>query len=209
MNINKKVCIILIVLGIFLLILILTNDNNDDGDELLYLEDFLSEKEYQEILSLDTDKNKFKNENFRFIKPLKKDNITYEIFYSNKIINELKDKLNNNNIKSSDFPIEHRIYPKGSPGMEWHSDLLMYQKPQYEAIYTIRNTSNSLTEWIDERGKKHSKWTEPNSILIVKANGYRHHVLPVETGEREIMKLIYTQTKEINNNYTEELERFN
>ena len=93
--------------------------------------------------------------------------------------------------------------------MEWHSDLLMYQKPQYEAIYTIRNTSNSLTEWIDERGKKHSKWTEPNSILIVKANGYRHHVLPVETGEREIMKLIYTQTKEINNNYTEELERFN
>ena len=209
MNINKKVCIILIVLGIFLLILILTNDNNDDGDELLYLEDFLSEKEYQEILSLDTDKNKFKNENFRFIKPLKKDNITYEIFYSNKIINELKDKLNNNNIKSCDFPIEHRIYPVGSEGMQWHSDTLMYDKPQYEAIYTIRNNSDSFTGWIDGKDEYQKLWTKPNSLLVVKAQGYKHHVTPPISGEREILKLIYTQSDKINKNYTDEMERFN
>ena len=200
--------VILIFITFFVIFLLFGVLESGFDDNVIYIPNFLPNKDYQKLLSLSTDKRKFIFEDFRYVKPIK-DRSILNIFYSSKIINSVRQVLNNENIIKSDFPIEHRIYPKGSPGMEWHSDLLMYQKPQYEAIYTIRNTSNSLTEWIDERGKKHSKWTEPNSILIVKANGYRHHVLPVETGEREIMKLIYTQTKEINNNYTEELERFN
>ena len=81
-------------------------------------------------------------------------------------------------------------------------------KPQYEAVYTIRNNTDSLTEWIDDNNKIHSVWTKPNSIMIVKAQGYKHHVTPVNDGEREILKLIYTQSDNINNNYRREMERF-
>ena len=90
-----------------------------------------------------------------------------------------------------------------------HIDTLLYQKPQYEAVYTIRNKSNSLTKWKDNKGKLHSKWTEPNSLMIVKAQGYEHFVTPPEIGEREILKLIYTQTNQTNQNYEKEMKRFN
>ena len=32
----------------------------------------------------------------------------------------------NTELYRPDFPIEHRIYSKESPGMQWHKDLLMY-----------------------------------------------------------------------------------
>lgn len=211
MNINKKFWIILTILCLFLLFLILSNsdDNNDDDDNLLYLENFLTENEFKEILSLDTDKNGFTDEGYRYIKPLNNSNITYKIFYSDKIINILKDKLKNVDVKESKFPIEHRIYPVESNGMPMHIDTLLYEKPQYEAIYTIRNKSNSFTGWFDGNGDYNKIWTKPNSLLVVKAQGFKHHVTPPIVGEREILKLIYTQTDKINNNYIKEMERFN
>ena len=45
-------------------------------------------------------------------------------------MNKIQKKLNNK-IYKSDFPIEHRIYYTKSPGMQWHSDTLLYEKPQY------------------------------------------------------------------------------
>ena len=93
--------------------------------------------------------------------------------------------------------------------MKWHIDTLLYDKPQYELIYTIDNSSNSVTEWIDDKGNKNQLWTEPNSLLIVKANGYNHNVTPVTIGTRHILKLIYTQSKKYNDNYLHELKRFN
>tara|TARA_B100000073_G_C23642567_1_gene537266 strand:- start:424 stop:1068 length:645 start_codon:yes stop_codon:yes gene_type:complete len=183
-------------------------DNIKIDDRLIYIPNFLTEKEYEKILSLDTNKRNFNHERFRYVKPLR-DQIVYDIFYSSKNINFLKQRLNQSNLMKSDFPIEHRIYPKESEGMMWHSDTLLYQKPQYEAIYTIRNKSSSLTEWKDDTGQLHSQWTEPNSLLIVKAQGYQHHVTPPVTGEREILKLIYTQTTKTNENYDMEMLRFN
>ena len=93
--------------------------------------------------------------------------------------------------------------------MKWHKDTLLYEEPQYEAIYTIDNQSSSMTQWKDETGKIHEVWTEPNSLLVVKAHGYEHHVTPPLSGEREILKLIYTQTNNVNANYHKEMLRFN
>ena len=115
----------------------------------------------------------------------------------------------NNKIYESEFPPEYRIYPSNTPGMHWHSDLLLYDKPQYEIILTLSNDSNSLTEWIDNNGALHSLWTEPNSILVVKANGYKHHVTPItNNGTRSIIKYILTQSDNFNNNFVNELRRF-
>ena len=44
---------------------------------------------------------------------------------------------------------------------------------------------------------------------VVKADGYYHHVTPPISGEREILKLIYTQTEKTNSNYDREMRRFN
>ena len=76
-------------------------------------------------------------------------------------------------------------------------------------LVALKDQSNSYTKWIDDDGKLHKKWTKPNSILIVKALGYEHSVTPPKTGEREILKMIYTQSDKPNNNYYREMTRFN
>ena len=109
----------------------------------------------------------------------------------------------------SNFPIEYRIYPIKSPGMHCHSDTLLYDLPQYEAVLTISNSSDSFTNWYSYNNEEHKIYTKPNSLLLVKAKGNRHCVSPINKGERTIMKYIYTQSNRYNSNYLKELIRFN
>ena len=44
------------------------------------------------------------------------------------------------------------------------------------------------------RGSVAGVWTEPNSIIAVRAGAVRHRVTPIRTGERSILKLVYTET---------------
>ena len=85
-------------------------------------------------------------------------------------------------------------------------DTLLYDIPQYEAIYTITNTSDSYTYWINLLLYK--IWTKPNSLLLIKANSVLHKVSKLNYGNRSIFKIIYTQSDNINNNFTKELLRF-
>jgi len=207
---NRKNVIIIIL--ILLILFFITKNNNKrykggKNKEIVYIPNFLTNKEFNRILALENNKKGFKFEKFRYVKPLE-DKFVYDIFYSKQKMKLLKKELNTTSLMKSDFPIEHRIYAKDSPGMDWHKDLLMYEKPQYEAIYTIKNESESLTEWIDERDNHQYQWTEPNSLLLVRASGLKHHVTPPISGEREILKLIYTVTNQYNQNYIRELRRF-
>jgi len=195
----KKLLIVIFIL-IILFICFYQKEEN-----ILYISDFLSTKHFN-LIKKNLNYENFKSENFRNIKPLNNkliSNIFYSPFYLNKINKLIKKKL-----FKSEFPIEHRIYPTGSEGMRWHIDTLLYEKPQYEAVFTINNTSDSYTKWFN--GKRiMKKYTEPNSLLLVKANGDYHKVTPVNKGIREILKIIYTQTKRTNKNYDRELKRFN
>ncbi len=201
-NIKKYITLILILSLLYFLFF-----HQGKNDNIIYIENFLDKNDYKNILTLDKNKDNFIHENFRYIKPLK-NGITYDIFYNKKYMNKVQRYINTK-IYPSDFPIEHRFYHKESSGMGWHKDTLLYTKPQYEAIYTITNQSESMTQWKDENNKLHKIWTSPNSILIVKAQGYEHNVTPPISGEREILKLIYTQTNIVNSNYNREIERFN
>lgn len=78
--------------------------------------------------------------------------------------------------------------------MGWHVDDCLYEEPQYELIFTVANTSDSYTEWVDEKGQNHKEWTQPNSLLVVQADGLKHRVTPVKKGERSILKMIMTST---------------
>ena len=197
---------------IFVLILILSififypkNKN------IIYIPNFLSSRDFEEVKNnLKNNDTGFKNESFRKVKPLRnddeRDKNIYKIFYSSKYISKINNHCRKNLFKST-FPIEHRIYPNGSKGMKWHIDTLLYDLPQYEAVFTVNNNSDSVTEWIDDSRKR--QWTEPNSLLLVKAQGDYHSVTPVNQGSREILKLIYTQSKTPNENFYKELGRFN
>lgn len=107
----------------------------------------------------------------------------------------------------ADFPVEFRLYPRNA-GMRWHMDEMLYAKPQYELVYTVENTSDSTTEWQEGSGIIRSTWTEPNSLLVVRAESVWHRVLPVQRGSRSILKLVYTPTLEKIPNFWENLDTF-
>ena len=176
------------------------------NDDVYYIEDFLSDEEYNYINNYFKNINNLKSEKFRLIKPIFDKNIN-NIFYSEKYINKIKNVINEN-IKRSNFPIEFRIYPEGSSGMKCHKDTLLYDKPQYEMVYTIENESDSYTNWYSYFGWNNKIYTKPNSLIIVKAQGNIHCVSPVNKGFRKILKLIYTQTNNYNRNYINEMKRF-
>ena len=203
---KQIITIILIIILIILIVLSFTTKN----DNIIYLEDFLDTSDFETVKMLNKDKSNFLFEKYRYTRPLSKnildDNNIYNIFYGKKYLNKVQNYINPK-IYKSNFPIEHRFYHKESRGMEWHIDTLLYSKPQYEAIYTIENESESKTQWLDENEQLNELWTKPNSLLIVKAQGYKHHVTPPIIGEREILKLIYTQTNETNENYKKEINR--
>lgn len=89
---------------------------------------------------------------------------------------------------ANNFPIEYRKYVKGS-FMNKHKDILIYKIPQYECVFTISNTTDSKTIIGDKQIK-----SEPNSIIILKANGIEHEVTKVNDGERKFLKFIFTET---------------
>ena len=197
----------LFILLIILLIIILSYIFLQKRDEVYYIEDFLSKEDYDYIKNHVQNINDMKNERFRYIKPINDINIQ-RIFYSENIINKIQSIIDNKIMKSN-FPIEYRIYPKGSEGMKCHKDTLLYDEPQYEMVYTIENESDSYTNYFTYTGRNKKIYTKPNSLIIVKAQENMHCVSPVNEGYRSILKLIYTQTDKYNNNYLNELKRFN
>ena len=201
MFLNKLIFILLILILIILFYIFIRKK-----DEIYYIEDLLSSEEYEYIKNHVKTINNLKYERFRYIKPIS-DNKISAIFYSGDIINKIESIINNK-IKKSNFPIEYRIYPKGSEGMKCHKDTLLYELPQYEMVYTIENESDSYTNWFSYLGWNNKIYTKPNSLIIVKAQENTHCVSPVNEGYRTILKLIYTQTDKYNKNYVNELERF-
>ena len=193
------IIIILVLLLIFYLIYF-------KSDEVYYIENFLTNEEYNYIKNYTKSIKNLKSEKFRLIKPIL-DNKINNIFYSEKYINKINNIINSN-IKKSDFPIEFRVYPTGSQGMKCHKDTLLYEKPQYEMVYTIENESDSYTNWYSYLGWNNKIYTKPNSLIIVKAQENIHCVSPINKGYRTILKLIYTQTDKYNENYLKEMNRF-
>jgi len=94
-----------------------------------------------------------------------------------------------------DLPIEYREYNVGST-MLWHRDPVLSDPPQLELVYTITNSSDSMTEWVPGylelgRGERHALWTAPNSALLVRAGGPLHMVRAVTIGTRAIAKVVF------------------
>jgi hypothetical protein len=161
---------------------------------VVYIKDFLDQHDYNIIEQQcktypldDIDNDAAKNRLVHIIDNNDKCcDILWSEQYKNKIINLLEKQLK----PAYDIPMEYRVYSKGS-SMMWHVDTILYDKPQIECIYTIDNTSDSLTQYKDRYGVVHSIWTEPNSLLVVLAGDINHRVTTLNTGYRTIIKYAY------------------
>ena len=131
------------------------------------------------------------------------DHIVQRAFMNQRVAERLSG-LVNRSLMPADVPVEFRIYPVGSC-MDWHQDVALYTEPQYELVFTLSNTSDSQTEWQDEQGNRRGGWTEPNSIIMVQAESVVHRVTPICSGEREIVKFVYTTTLDKTEEYYDNL----
>jgi len=137
------------------------------------------------------------------------DNFVHEACVASSVAERLGTLLlgeeNEGDLVAGDVPVEFRIYPVGG-SMEWHKDVALYSKPQFEIVFTVTNTSDSTTEWEDERtGMRYGGWTEPNSVIVVRADGAPHRVTAVTRGERSIVKFVLTQTLEKTDDFFDNL----
>lgn len=164
-----------------------------NNNHIIYKKNILPKKLFQKIVNITHNyKTELKLDNFtksRYGLHIPKDSKIYSIIYSKKF-KSMIEKIVNTKLDYSNFPIEYRIYPENSSGMRWHSDLKLYTKPQYELVFTIKNDSDSKTVWKKDNKQKYIR-TEPNSLIIVRADAAEHKVTPLTYGERSILKFIY------------------
>jgi hypothetical protein len=119
--------------------------------------------------------------------------VVHRAFMNRKVADRLGALTGESSLLPADVPVEFRVYPSGSC-MDWHQDVALYVEPQYELVFTLENSSDSQTQWQDDAGRRRGGWTEPNSVLMVRAEHVVHRVTPVTRGERSIVKFVYTTT---------------
>ncbi len=116
----------------------------------------------------------------------------HDLFYGKNVMTRLGALIGTRCLRSSRQPIEYRLYTINS-SMPWHRDVMISEScPQIEVVYTVYNTSNSTTEWLDERKNQLKRVkSHPNSMLVTQGLGAFHQVTPLTIGERAIIKIAY------------------
>jgi hypothetical protein len=198
----KNIYIIIIIIIIILIIIYSSNKNEDKNciiKKVYFFTDVLSQEEYNNILEeCNILKPYLKEDNSKIIKRktivIDKNSYLNTIFYGDKFLNYLYKILGFRVKPSNNLPIEFRMYEKGGK-MDWHRDYVdkvVRNCPQIEIVFTLENTSDSKTLWIDDdTNKKHEIITQNNSIIITQGNGAYHMVTPVSIGYRSIIKIAY------------------
>jgi len=197
----------------------------ENAGGFLYVRNFFKMEDFEKIkqactnLKKDLKIDKRSSTKSRLGVMVPEEDVVYQMCYSEFTTEKLRELVLSNEerrdskkrytLKPSDVPVEYRIYPSGG-SMDWHIDPALYSEPQFEIVYTVHNSSDSVTEWKDmDTGKKRWIQTEPNSVLIVQAETVEHRVTPVTKGERSIIKFAYSTTNEKTPYYYDNLLVYN
>lgn len=183
-----------------------------DNNYIIYIKNIFPEEIFEKIVDItDNFKDSVKPDKFtksRYGTFVPKESELYQIIYNEKT-KSIFEKIVKQKLDICDFPIEYRIYDNESNGMIWHKDVTLYSKPQYEFVYVIKNSSKSKTAFANKNKVKYLK-TEPNSLIIVRANGAPHKVTPNKVGDRHILKFILPvkNSKISKKNINQQLKRY-
>jgi len=114
----------------------------------------------------------------------------YEIIYNNSRLKSFIKTINPNEFHNPPrFPIEYRIYPRGSSGMNWHQDTSLFSPDAIEGVITIENNSKSEFKWKENNVEK--KITpQANTVALVKPGSVLHSVSGTGNGTRTIIKFV-------------------
>ncbi len=200
----KKNLFILLLVSIFIFILFFSPYNEYNKKKQIEKFSYIYEKNFFSNQDFNLLKNELKKADSDLEKSVEKlPNVyRYNLVVESPVIKNLIKKyeekikklvLNNKIYLANNFPIEYRKYVKGSFMLK-HRDQLIYEIPQYECVFTVTNSTDSYTVIGD---KKIS--SEPNSIIILKAQGIEHEVTKVNKGERKFLKFIFTETDKFYN----------
>ena len=116
------------------------------------------------------------------------------VFSSARLLRTLRGITGEDALVLGDYPIELRACDVGSE-MDWHRDAVVCpNRRMWECVFTVRNDSDSKTEWIvdEETGETRAVRTSAGSVIVVRAGGAMHRVLPSTRGERVVVKALYT-----------------
>ena len=173
-------------------------DFSEEIDEFKYVyeENFMDEDDFYLLSEYTSNYEKYLLNSKDSLNDIERYNLPIDSEILTKMIQKYEHKireLTDNNLiyLSKNYPIELRKYVRGC-FMSPHKDTQIYKIPQYECVFTISNTTDSVTnvDGVEIR-------TIPNSIIILKAEGATHHVTEVNTGERNFLKFIFTETDEL------------
>lgn len=114
----------------------------------------------------------------------------YDLIYNNYKIKSIIKNINQNEFSNPPrFPMEYRIYPKGSKGMDWHIDTSLFSPDAIEGVITLENNSPSEFNWMEGMIKKNIK-PNPNTVALVLPGTVNHSVSGTEDGYRTIIKFV-------------------
>lgn len=192
------------------------NESNDEP-EIIILNNFYDSETFNKIKNISrkdiikkvkVDNRLKSRKTFMF----KKDNESFpklkNLLYDRKFLNNLETKIDKKVIDNN-FPIEYRIYDKDSYGMNWHSDLSIFDGPYYECVLTLSNSSNSKFKYKNKKGEIKIINTKPNTLVCVLPNSIIHSVTPTEYGERDIIKFVINfEGNKPNENYDSEISGY-
>ena len=198
------------LLFLFVLFYICKTKNNNNT-ELVIIKNFYSPSQFNKIKKLVQKNKQFKNDqrvsSRKTICLFENENKQlYNHIYNNKL-NKIIKNLTQHTMIPSDYPIEYRMYPTGSSGMQWHKDLSLYKKSYYEAVLTIENNSDQQFKYI-ENGQIKTIYPEANTLVLVQPKSILHKVTSISKGIRTIIKFIvlYNDQKK-NYHYYEQLNK--
>ena len=116
----------------------------------------------------------------------------YAAFCNARALRKLRDASGSEELVLGDYPVEARLYRPGS-SMAWHQDVVLYERPQVELIYTVVNDSDGRTEWVGSDGLVRGLAPPANSALVFEAGAAWHRVAAASEGTRTIVKALYVE----------------
>ena len=116
----------------------------------------------------------------------------YAAFCNARALRKLRDASGSEELVLGDYPVEARLYRPGS-SMAWHQDVVLYERPQVELIYTVVNDSDGRTEWVGSDGFGRGLAPPANSALVFEAGAAWHRVAASSEGTRTIVKALYVE----------------
>ena len=116
----------------------------------------------------------------------------YAAFCNARALRKLRDASGAEELVLGDYPVEARLYRPGS-SMAWHQDVVLYERPQVELIYTVVNDSDGRTEWVGSDGLVRGLAPPANSALVFEAGAAWHRVAAASEGTRTIVKALYVE----------------